>query len=89
MNGCALIWSNSGNGTGSQWSTTAKNGENDARVNFPATIGKTIKMLFTDGILRNADAALGPVDYTHNTVTGNVDFSSTVYTDQIVFIVYQ
>lgn len=70
------------------WATVAANGNNSARVTFPVTIGKQIIQLFTDGILRNADASLGPVDYTHNTVTGGVDFAGTVYPDQIIFIVY-
>lgn len=74
---------------GSGWATVAANGNDSARVNFPATIGKQIKMLFTDGILRNPDIALGPVDYWHNIVSGNVDFASTIFSDQIIFIVYE
>jgi len=88
MNNGNLIWSKTTNTSGSTWYTTSANGEGDARINFPATIGKTIKQLFTDGLLRNGDAALGTVDYTHNAVTGNVDFASTIYPEQIVFIVY-
>lgn len=65
------------------WATVAANGNNSARVTFPVTIGKQIIQLFT-----NADASLGPVDYTHNTVTGGVDFAGTVYPEQIIFIVY-
>lgn len=89
MGGFASIWSNINGNSSSAWGTTSANGENDARINFPDTIGKTIVMLFTDGLLRNGNAALGPVDYTHNSTTGNVDFAGTIYIDQIVFIVYQ
>jgi len=69
--------------------STSVNGADSTTVTVAGLIGKTIISVFTDGILRNSNAGVGPVDYIFNAGTGVFTFSSTVYADQIISIIYK
>lgn len=84
----AAIWS-SKSGTAAQPYVVRANGTDRTDVTISTLIGKTILLLFTDGLVRNPDVAVGPVDYTFNSATGLITFASTVYTDQIITILYK
>lgn len=88
MVGYAAIWS-SKTGPAAQPYVVRANGTDRTDVTIASLIGKTILLLFTDGLVRNPDVAVGPVDYTFNNATGTITFASPVYADQIITILYK
>lgn len=64
-------------------------GNNTDRITKAELIGKEILMLSTDGIIRKKSTNTETRDYTPNSPTGETVFSSVVFDDQLINVLYK